>query len=416
MFLKRITLGIFNEYKGLRRELYILFIGRVMTSLGTMIWPMFTLILSEKLGMSAESIAVYMLIYSIVSVPVNLLGGKLADRFNKRNIIIVCDCISILAYLYCAFVPLTTGSIVVFLVAALFQSVEWPCYDALVADFTASADRERAYSLSYLGMNLGLLLAPTIGGLLLKRYLNIAFLINGLAIALSTGLIFCFVKDVHREKDDSPEAEYEGEVNGKVSAISLVFKNPVVLLFIIASLMEMAVYEIWCYLMPLDMANVYGETGAVLFGTMNSVNCVVVVVFTAIVTRLFLRVSDTNKMFIGESLMVLSYVIFMFFVKSPYLCYAAIVVFTFGEIFNALSMTPFLTRRIPASHRGRIMSYVSVLNSLAGGSFKVIVGKIYDGNGSLPAWTLVSAVGAFQLIVLLMMKKKDRKLYPALYK
>ena len=50
---------LFREYKGLRRENYILFFGRLMTNLGAMIWPVLTMILDQKLGMSAEKIAGY---------------------------------------------------------------------------------------------------------------------------------------------------------------------------------------------------------------------------------------------------------------------------------------------------------------------------------------------------------------------
>jgi len=376
---------------------------------------MFTLILSQKLKMDATTIALYMMIYSIAAIPINLLGGKLADRWNKKNIIIVCDTISIISYIYCFFVPVTGRSILIFAIAALFQSVEWPSYDALVADLTTSADRERAYSLSYLGTNLGLLLAPTLGGLLFNNYLNLAFLINGLAIAVSTVLIAILVRDVHREKDDSVAAEYEAAVDEKVSAVSLILKNGVILLFLTANLIELAVYNIWGYLMPLDLAAVHGEQGSVFYGTMNSVNCIVVVACTALITRLFRKVIDIDKMITGELLMVLGYVIFMFLVKSPVLCFVSIIIFTFGEIFNTLSMSPFLTRRIPASHRGRIMSINNVVCGLLVSAFQLLVGKLYDSKGSIAAWTLVVIVGSVDLIILLAMRKKDRIKYPALY-
>ena len=93
-------LDILSEYKGLRRELYILFIGRMMTNMGSMIWPMFTLILSKKLGLSAGTIATYMLIFSIVALPMNLIGGKLADKYSKKNIIVFCDIVSILEVIF----------------------------------------------------------------------------------------------------------------------------------------------------------------------------------------------------------------------------------------------------------------------------------------------------------------------------
>ena len=163
---------LFEQYRGLRKELYILTIGRMMTNLGSMVFPIFTLILNGKLGLNAQTIAIAMLIYSLVSLPITLLGGKLADKFNKKYIIVICDLVSVASFVYCFFAPINIPNIIIFAAASLFQSIEWPAYDALIADFTTSKDRERAYSLSYLGANLGLVLAPTLAGLLFNNYLN----------------------------------------------------------------------------------------------------------------------------------------------------------------------------------------------------------------------------------------------------
>ena len=41
---------IFQMYGGLRKEVYILCFGRFVTAMGSLIWPMLTLILKSKLG------------------------------------------------------------------------------------------------------------------------------------------------------------------------------------------------------------------------------------------------------------------------------------------------------------------------------------------------------------------------------
>ena len=63
----------------------------------------------------------------------------------------------------------------------MFATIEGPSYDALVADLNDSDSREKAYSLQYLGMNLGLVLAPTLGRLLDSRGYSAAWLAVGLA-------------------------------------------------------------------------------------------------------------------------------------------------------------------------------------------------------------------------------------------
>lgn len=406
--------GLFSQYKGLRKELYILFIGRIMTNMGAMIWPMFTLILNRKLGLNATVIAACVVIFSLVNLPVSLIGGKLADKLNKKNIIVVCDLVSIASFIYCAIVPVTITSIAIFAVASLFQTIEWPSYDALVADFSTSKDRERAYSLSYLGTNLGLVLSPTLAGFLFENHLNLAFLINGISIALSTILIFFRIRDVHRETDDSPASGYEADLDSKVSALSYIGHSRVVLLFIIAAALSNGVYSMYSYLMPLDMGITYAERGSVLFGSMSSTNCIVVVTCTALITRLFRKIRESGKMLIGEGLILAGYLLFLLFIRQPIMCFVAITVFTFGEIFNTLSSSPFLTRRIPASHRGRIIAVMNVVCGLSSSAIQLAVGWIYDKAGSPTAWTTVIGIGIAEILIVAVMAAFDRKDYPGL--
>ena len=408
---------LFEQYRGLRKELYVLTIGRMMTNLGSMVFPIFTLILNQKLGLDAQTIAIAMLIYSVVALPVTLLGGKLADMLNKKHIIIVCDLVSVAAFVYCFFAPINITNIIIFAAASLFQSIEWPAYDALIADFTTSKDRERAYSLSYLGANLGLVLSPTIAGLLFNNYLNLAFLINGVSILLSTILIFFFIKNLEKEKDTSQAAEYEKDLDSKENTFKYIFKHRVILIYIIISVLGSFIYSMYNYLMPLDLSAEYGENGSVIFGTMSSVNCAVVVIFTGLITRLFRRVNDADKFYFGTGLEILGYAIFLLFISTTPLCYVAIVIFTYGEIFNTLASSPFLTRRIPASHRGRVLAISNVFVSLVASAIQIGLGSVYDNPdlGRNYAWGIVLGGGVLCLLLITVIRMLDRKDYPGLY-
>ncbi len=161
-------MNLLSQYKGLRRENYILCFGRLVTSMGAMIWPMLTMILSQKMGMSAEHISWVMALAGVLSLPANLIGGKMADYFNKKMNIVYLDIISVVCYMVCAVIPLSVKAIVLMFVAATCQNMEHPSYNALTADITVMDDRERAYSLQYLCSNLGLVLSPTIAGFLLR--------------------------------------------------------------------------------------------------------------------------------------------------------------------------------------------------------------------------------------------------------
>lgn len=54
---------------------------------------MLTLIMSEKRGLNGQTIGLYMMLFSLVMGPFYLLGGKLADKYNKKRIIVTFDLI-----------------------------------------------------------------------------------------------------------------------------------------------------------------------------------------------------------------------------------------------------------------------------------------------------------------------------------
>ncbi|MBO4573448.1 MAG: MFS transporter [Clostridia bacterium] len=406
---------LFEQYRGLRREIYILFFGRIVTNLGSMIWPVMTMILSQKLGLSATEISFFFVVSSIIMLPASIIGGKLADHVNKKWIIVFGDGVSIICFFVCAFIPLGIGTIVIFIVAGIFQSIEYPAYDALFADLSATKDRERAYSLEYLGGNLGLVLSPTIAGLLFKDHLWLSFLISGVSIAVSTVLIAVLIKDITPVEDDSEESEYQEKKEG-VSVFKVLKENPLIILYLIGGTLYSAAYGQYTFIMPLDMAAVHGEAGAVIFGTVSSLNCITVVIFTPIITRLFVKMRETGKMLTGRSLIFIGYVMFILLLGFVPTYYFAMLVFTWGEIFDVIAEEPYVSTRIPASHRGRINGMMSVVYTAITCAFDLLVGVLYDNAGSTVTWITILAVSAISILLTLILKSRDKKAYPKLYK
>ncbi len=399
---------LLNEYRGLRKENYILFVGRIVTSFGSMIYPMLTMILSQKLHMTAGMIAAVMVIYSMTGIPMNLIGGRLADCCSKKNVIVLCSCVSVICYLFCALLPLSFFSMAVFALGALISQMENPTYSALIADVTPAKDRSRAYSLSYLGMNLGMVLAPTIGGLLFQDYLWLMFLIGGLTTAASTALIYFSFNPsaaIH-ETASVYESAYE-----HASVHSILSQHRIILLFFAIMALDQAVYNQYGYLMPLDLGAVHGNEGAVIYGTLSSLNCIIVVFFTPLITHLFASFNDVQKLLIGDLLMVGSYFLFQLLLGVIPSYYAAMAMFTWGEIFRTISSDPYLTKRIPQSHRGRLLSINAVAGAFAYGLASIAVGQIYDLYGSHSAWMLVMMLGCVTVILELWLCRADRGAY-----
>lgn len=355
--MKKIFDRMFGQYKGLRRELYVLFWGKAATNMGAMIWPMLTLILSNKLGMSAEEIARITIAMGIIQFPANLLGGKLADHCNKKNLIVVCDLVTVTCYLTAAFLPVSMTQIMLFFTAGVFQTMENPSYDALVADLSTAENREKAYSLIYLGLNLGLILAPSIGGILFQHHLGLAYAIDGLTTLSSTILILLFIKDIAPVKEEKNIYE---EAKDTQSTWKILSGQKVILLFLICWAVYQFSYAQFNFLIPLNMESLYGGQGAVYFGLMTSLNGLVVIVGTPLLTKWAAGLGDTTKLLAGQILVSISLSMYIFIQGIVPLYYVSMILFTIGEVMTTLGSYPYLTRRIPASHRGRISSVSNI--------------------------------------------------------
>jgi len=395
---------LIDQYKGLRKEVYILFIGTIVTRLGMMVTSMMTLILNQKLNYSAGQVSVFMFVFSIVSMGTSILGGKLADRYNKKKCIVYFDCVSIVLYMICAFIPMSFTTVVLIVIASAAQWAESPAYDSLIADITATKDRERAYALNYLGINIGFLAAPTLAGFLFKNHLSLLFVICSLSIATSTVLIALKVKNITPivETDKLIQKRRDGD-----SLIKVLKDNRILIVFALATALYSAGYQQYNYLMPLDMGRLYGEDGALLYGTISSTNCLVVVIFSPIILSMFQRMRAVKKIITAEFLLLAGFGIFLAFINFIPAYYLAIILFTLGEIFAMMGEAPFLSSRSPASHRARISSFYNVTGHLMSSVLTMVVGGLYDGFGYQTSWFFVMGIMVLAILLTFVVNKMD---------
>ena len=404
----------FSMYAHLPKEIYVLAFGKIMTSMGALIWPMLTLIMSEKLNLNGQTIGMYMMMFSMFMGPFYLLGGKLADKYNKKHIIVTFDLIGNSLYFICAALPISMTTLYLLAIASVFQSMEQPAYDALIADLTTYKDRERAYSLNYLAMNLGLVMAPMLGGILFNNYLNLSFFINGLADISSTLLLLFFMKNVKNTISDSKTVnEYE---KGEAGSIFKVFSKRKLffLLFIISGIAAM-IYNQFNFLMPLHMEEAFRGSGAFKFGILASINAVVVVIGTPIVTKKFSGVTDVRIMYFGQLLESLGLAFFIFVNRYFVVAVVGIIIFTTGEIFGSISKTPYLTKRIPETHRGRVLSITNSCAGLIGILSNYVIGILIDYYTFHTVWITIAAIGVVVMILYSIYLRLDKKAYPGLY-
>lgn len=327
----------FSQYRGLRRENYVLFFGRIVTNMGSMVWPMLTMILNQKLGMSAGNIAILTAVFGILMMPATLFGGKLADRLNKKNIIIVGDIVSVVCYILCGAVPLGYGDDRAHVCRSLSRplrvrrttpSLPISRPSKSVIRHTRSSTGARISVLSFRRRSAACC-SKTICG---SRSSSAA--LPSAARRSSSG----FSCGISRRSNRSAAARSISARETGRAFLRSSAQNPTILLYLAVSALCSAAYDQYGYLMPLDLGRIHGENGAGdLRYLVSSLNCIVVVLFTPFITRLFRRVIDTKKLLTGKLLFLAGYVLFLTFLGTIPMYYAAMLIFTWGEIINTIA-------------------------------------------------------------------------------
>lgn len=181
-----------------------------------------------------------------------------------------------------------------------------------------------------------------------------------------------------------------------------------------------AVYEFsyaqFNFLIPLNMESLYGGKGAVYFGFMTSLNGLVVIIGTPLLTKWAAGLGDVNKLLIGQILVSVSLAMYRFIQGIIPMYYVSMVLFTIGEIMTTLGSYPYLTRRIPASHRGRISSVSNIFLGASMYSSQWLIGGVLKTGTVMTAWQCVTGAGILGIVFYVLLAGADRKSYPLLYR
>lgn len=421
-FLRNLLISPFRQYRGLKKELYILLIGNLVTAMGSFVWPMLTFFLTTKIGMSDGDAIFVMAVFSLVTLPASVLGGKLADKYSRKKLIVVFDVLTVSLYVVAAVLPIGIWTAILFFVSGVFQNLESPAYNALSADFSTSEQRERAYSMSYLGYNLGFVVGATFSGILFESHMRLSFLLNGCAILFSTVLILLFihpenaVQEQQQQEQTALLGEYEQPADPNLSTLRVFRMRPVVLLVslvgCIASVLNMGESTV----LPLQLKEELGAAGATLYGYLNAVNGLVVIVFTPILTMLLKRMRELPKAALGALFYAAG--IFLFSLgNTPWVLFFAMLILTFGEVTTVIGMDPYTSRRVPCTHRGRVDGLLSVVSSLyySLGQFLVSWLLQMTQNRYSVLWAMFIACGVLSALLYLLTYRMDKKAFPLLY-
>lgn len=406
--MKRIR-DLLSPYRGMPKEIYVIFISRIVNAMGCFVMPLMTIIMTDRIGLSMEATGFYLSLNSMIYPLASMIGGKLADSYGRKGLIIVFDTIAALLYMTCGFMEPSMSLIYVVLGASACMSIAGPAHDSLIADLTTPDNREGAYALSYMGWNLGFALGPTLGGFLYRRYLPLVFIGDALTALMSISLIFFFIKEtIGRTREEITDESRKLERREEGSIISVLLRRPILLYFSLIAFGYHFAYSQWNYLMPMHSMQNFGQLGAQYFGWMASLNGLVVIIFTPILTKLTERTKGMRKMVFGILLYSAGFGMLGVLNLLPHF-FLSVFIFTLGEILLSISVMPFIVNHTPASHRGRMNAVLPTIMGMGYAIGPMVMGKVLNHTTIESAWLLVGGIALVSALFMLLLERYDTR-------
>jgi MFS family permease len=382
----------------------------VYMSAASLAFPYEGIYLRRSLGLSMSWIGVLFGVVPLTMIPLQVWGGALTDRIGRRRMLILSAWMGVVWFVGFAFVREIWQ---VAVLVAMESAFGWPLFltasGAMIADLLPPARRAEAFSLSRAAMNLGVVVGPAAGGLVLATGASFRtlFLLAAAGCFGFTLLTIWGVKETRAAAQadavESPEAHAR-------TGYRVVLADRWFLAFCLVALLPVACFgtfgAIYSVFLVNDVGIPYGTWGLLL--AFNS-GIIVVLQYPLIrmtrgADRLLLLALASALLGLGLGLSAL--------VHTVWPLIALMAVLSFGEMLLSPLSASLVSDMAPAAVRGRYMGVWTVVWSGGMGLGPSLAGFSMDALGGRTTYLLVLVVGMLGGLLFLGLRSAQRRRLP----
>jgi predicted MFS family arabinose efflux permease len=337
----------------------------------------------DELGASSRQLSVAFLVGAVAAILGGYAGGHLSDHLGRRPVILFAwggEAVFILLYalvgdrVYLGLVLVSLG--------AVLGSVGGAADQAMVADLVPPERHEGAYASVRVAGNLGVVLGPPIGGLLLVGE-NWTLLFVGVSALAACAFAIAW-RFIPRRGAYAPE---EPPSRGSFGVIR---RDTAFLLFLLSSALAYLVYVAYEVVLPISAVQTHGLAPAA-WGFLVIINPALVTFGQVRLTRATSNIAAAPKLVVAMLLMGFPFLLLS--VSASVATFALVIfVFVIGEMLWVPTSQTVVARLAPEDLRG---AYMGAFGSTAGvgfalGPFFGLQLRAAYGDGAM--WAFFAAV------------------------
>jgi len=304
---------------------------------------------------------------------------------------------------------------VLIILAGFIKSGAMPAINALTIDVTTKKNRNDAFSLLYLGQNLGYAVGPLTAGFLFINYIYLIFLIDAITTIFAVIPIIIFVKETLYKKTGFYLARDNLSINERPetgNALKILLKKPVLYGFALISIIFSFVYAQSTFSLPLYLEKVFSVNGPKYYGILMTINALVVIFVTMLLISFMkkfnpiINISLSGLLFAAGFGMLYFSNLFVFFIIST-------VIWTLGEIIQSVSSNVLIANYSPLTHRGRFNAIIFFISGAGFTAGPLLAGLFINYSGIKNIWPfmfILSVISSILMFLLYFIEKRTSKI------
>ncbi len=386
-------MGVISQFRGLPRQVYLLSFVRIIMSLGSLVFPFLSLMLSTQLGFTTFQTGCVMIVVSAGNIIGSFGGGKLADLLGRKRVLIVATSITIAATLLAGWLCPSPYMVPCILLSYFGSSLVMPVVAAMITDNSDDTNRAECFSILYLSQNIGYAVGPSIGGLLYYSHMSWIFFGEAIMYSIAVMMSLTLIKDVYRPPGRQERLASQSTGGGKEqNTFWLLLHMPILLGFILSLAVVTACYQEIAFVLPMQFEDMCGPAvGSKYAGYIWTANGLTIVFATPLLISLSKRRNQLLNVVFACFLYAVGFGL-NGIIQNPVGILLVAVIWSSGEILISTGAGVFIAGYSPETHKARFQSLYEVARGIGRGIGPTLCGAYLMGHTYGQTWRLVSIV------------------------
>ena len=394
------------------KSFWVMMLGMFIDNLGgNLIYPFFTLYVTTRFGVGLSTVGLMLGAQTAGRVLGGIVGGGLADRYGRKNLILFGLLVSGLFSTVIIFVNQFYLLFLVAVTAGFLGSMSGPAYQAMMADILPEDKRSSGFGVLRVVYNLTVAIGPLIGGFISDFSYNWLFIGDAITSAITFFIVLKLLEETMPEKLTAQEEEERKSDKIGLKGYLQVLKDRDYVLLLGFLMLTFAVMMQMMSTLSVYMRDVQGFPNR-YYGYILSLNAIMVVVLQFSVTRQADKMKPLVALAIGAAFSTFGYAMFGF-VDGLLLFALAMAILTIGEmVIDPLSQT-LAAKFAPVDKRGRYMAALNLSNTLSYLATPYLAGLVIDNYDPHWVWYACGIVGSVAILGYIWLHFRTERTQPA---